>query len=72
MKGVTNMKTLVEYIVFSIVELFWKGVSKACSVVTNECLYVNNFGTASTWLNRETAYLNKAYDAHNRRKGLAL
>ena len=66
------MKTLVEYIVLSIVELFWKGVSKACSVVTNESLYKNNFGIATKWLNRETAYLNKAYDAHNRRKGLAL
>ena len=62
----------VKYIVLIIIELFWKGVSKACSVVTNESLYENNFGIASTWLSRETAYLNKAYDAHNRRKGLAL
>lgn len=62
----------VKYIVFIIVELFWRVISKACSLVTNECLYVNNFGIASTWLNRETAYLNKAYGAHNRRKGLAL
>ena len=62
----------VKYIVLIIVELFWKGVSKACSVVTNESLYENNFGIASTWLNRETAYLNKAYGARNRRKGLAL
>ena len=62
----------VKYIVFIIVELFWKGVSKACSVVTNESLYENNFGVATKWLNRETTYLNKAYDARNRRKGLAL
>ena len=71
MKGVTNMK-FVKYIVLTIIELFWRVISKACSLVTNECLYVNNFGIATKWLNRETAYLNKAYDAHNRRKGLAL
>lgn len=62
----------VKYIVLIIVELFWKGVSKACSVVTNESLYENKFGVATKWLNRETTYFNKAYDARNRRKGLAL
>ena len=62
----------VKYIVLTIIELFWRVISKACSLVTNEGLYENNFRIASTWLNRETAYLNKAYDARNRRKGLAL
>ena len=63
---------LVKHIVFGTVELFWKGVSKACSIITNEGLYENNFDLASRWIILESRCLRKAISARNRRKGLAL